>query len=610
MNKENKKFKGKIMNLQMGKQVIPLATERNKGNRKGGDVMTFYGDNNLYPNFLLQLYNDSPIHKGIVNSKVDYILGDDVVYKNSDKKADHKVNKDDTIESLLRKVVKDYIIFNYYAIEVIYNAVGEPVEYNHIPANTIRTNKNKSKFWFNADWYANQNDVIEFDGWSQNSIDGGYASKIYFFNAYTPSVNNTYPIPDYSGAIKSIQTDIDIRDFHSNNINNNFSASSIITFFNGEPTPEMQNTIQNTITNSYTGTDGKKIVLNFANEDSKSAEVTNISASDWNDAFMTLKENTINDIIVGHSLTSPLLAGISISGQLGANSELETAYTIFRNLYVINKRNEIVDSINTLFKGIFNDIDILDNGKLFKKELDSTVLTQIMTIDELRNLQDLPALPNNTGNRLIKVENPTVNAVLNTPVPAIPVNNTGKFSFNEENDEKMFQSVSHIGADSDEFIVLSSFLFADEVNNTKLTNYLISNAPFAGKSLIDIQKALNNDYSIQDIKVEIAKLIVTNVIDKTNLIDESDIKKAEKEIGKSDSTTKNKIEIRYSYEGPIDDKNRPFCAKLVRANKYYTRQEVQKMSEILGFDIFKHKGGKNCRHKWVANTVVKKGENK
>src|SRR5690606_5908238 len=249
--------------------------------------------------------------------------------------------------------------------------------------------------------YANSNQVVEFEGWTPTNIVDGYESKIYFYSAYTPSVNTTYPVPEYSGAIKSIQTDIDIRDFHSNNINNNFSASSIITFFNGEPPEDIKDSIENAITNSYTGKDGKKLIINFANEESKGAEVTNISASDWNDAFMTLKENTINDIIVAHSLTSPLLAGLSISGQLGANSELETAYTIFRNLYVINKRNEILNSINTLFSGVFNEIDVVDDGVLFKKELDSSVLTQIMSIDELREMQGLSPLPNGAGQRLI-----------------------------------------------------------------------------------------------------------------------------------------------------------------------------------------------------------------
>lgn len=604
MSENKKEFKGLIKNMSLAKQAIPYPNERNKGNRKGGDVMTFYGDINLYPNYLLSLYNNSPIHKGIVNSKVDYILGDDVIYKGTDQKAEHKVNSEETIETLLRKVVKDYIIFNYYAVEVIYNASGEAIEFNHIPASSIRTNKNKNKFWYCNDWYANQNEVVEFEGWTPSN--DGYASKIFFFSAYTPSVNNVYPVPDYSGAIKSIQTDIDIRDFHSNNINNNFSASSIITFFNGEPTEEIKDSIEKTITNSYTGTEGKKLIINFANEESKGAEVTNISASDWNDAFMTLKENTVNDIIVGHSLTSPLLAGISISGQLGANAELETAYTIFRNLYVINKRNEIINSINTLFKGVFNDIEILDSGQLFQKDLDSSTLIQIMTIDELREKQGLAPLPNNTGNRLI-------NDIPNVTAPEIPSQNN--FSKSEENDELLFQSVSHFGIEKDEYVHLRKHSFSSPEVDNRLTNYLINNSPFAGKSLKDIQSELlenGDEYTLQDIRKELAKLVNTRVIDYTNLIDSDDLRQAIKEQGTNNTNSPNinRIEIRYSYEGIADDKNRPFCAKLVRANKLYTREDIQEMSKVLGFDIYVHKGGKNCRHRWVANTVVRKGENK
>lgn len=601
MRKQNK-HNGTVMNLSFGQHITPLPTQKAKGNRKGNDVMIFYGDQNLYPNFLLELYNDSPIHKGVINSKVDYVLGEKIVYKNSDQEADFKVNSEDSINDLFRKITKDFIIFNYYAIEVIYNGVGEAVEHNHVPANLIRTNKAKNKFWYCDDWYLNSNQIVEFEGWKPKALNDDYSSKIYFYSAYTPSVNNVYPVPEYSGAIKSIETDIAIRDFHSNNINNNFSASSIITFFNGEPTEEIKATIEKSITNSYTGVNGKKLIVNFANEESKGAEVTNISASDWNDAFLTLKENTVSDIIVAHSLTSPLLAGISIAGQLGGNSELETAYTIFKNLYVINKRSEILNSLNVLFKGIFNELDIIDGGQLFKKELDSSVLIQIMTIDELREMQGLTKLENGTGQRLVN------------DVPGVTASSLGnaktEFSLDINNDddeaEKQFQSVAHIGLNKEDFTCLRKHKFSNEDN--RLINYLIEKSPYPGASLTSIKEALNNDFTIQEIRQEIAKLINARVIPMTQLIDSNDLRKSIIDNGNKvndDNQNLNRIEIRYSYEGPEDNKNRPFCAKLVRANKYYTREDIQQMSTVLGFDIYLNKGGGNCRHRWLANTVVR-----
>lgn len=604
-NNIKNKFKGDVINLSFAQKITPLPNQKPKGNRKGNDIMMLYGDNNLYPNFLLELYNDSPIHKGIVNSKLDYILGKDVIYADSQEKAEFKVNNEEKIGDLLNKVVKDFVIFNYYAVEVIYNGVGEAIEWNHIPANLLRTNKAKNKFWYCEDWYSNSNSTIEFNAWENRIKDENYASKIFFYSAYTPSVNGTYPIPDYSGAIKSIETDIAIRDFHSNNITNSFSPSSIITFFNGEPTEEIKSEIENGITNSYTGVNGKKILINFANEDSKASEVTNISPSDWNDSFLTLKDNTVADIIQAHSLTSPLLAGVSVAGQLGGNTELETAYQIFKNLYVLNKRNEIIKSINNLFYGIFQEIEIEDNGELFKKELDSSILQKIMTIDELREVQGLKPLNNNTGNRLI-------DDIPNVTAPALAPANFSKEKEKEAKEEdNRFELIQDFGLAKEDYIILNKEEFNKKMrfaHNNKLTTYLIDNSPFAGLNLKDIQDNLDDEFTIQEIKKEIAKLVVTKIIDVTELIEDVDIKEAKKEVEEveKDDLNINKIQILYSYDGVIDHLNRPFCSKLVQTNKFYSREDIQKMSEVLGFDIFIHKGGKNCRHRWTAHQVIKK----
>ncbi|VTP97724.1 hypothetical protein [Sphingobacterium daejeonense] len=95
------------------------------------------------------------------------------------------------------------------------------------------------------------------------------------------------------------------------------------------------------------------MLINFSDESGKGAEVTNISSSSFNDAFLTLKENTDADIVIGHSLPSPALAGIAIQGQLGANQTLTDAYSIFRANFVLNKRVEILKGLNKIVQRIF-----------------------------------------------------------------------------------------------------------------------------------------------------------------------------------------------------------------------------------------------------------------
>lgn len=76
------------------------------------------------------------------------------------------------------------------------------------------------------------------------------------------------------------------------------------------------------------------------------------------------------------------------------------------------------------------------------------------------------------------------------------------------------------------------------------------------------------------------------------------------------------ILIKYSYEGPQDDRNRPFCAKLLQLNRLYTRLEIESISQRLGYSVWDRRGGwwtkpngehsPTCRHIWKSNVVVRK----
>jgi len=84
------------------------------------------------------------------------------------------------------------------------------------------------------------------------------------------------------------------------------------------------------------------------------------------------------------------------------------------------------------------------------------------------------------------------------------------------------------------------------------------------------------------------------------------------------SEVKETVEIllRYSYEWnedvPLNERNsqdhpsRPFCAKLLELDRLYSRSDIETISERLGYSVWDRRGGDNCRHNWVANTVVRK----
>jgi hypothetical protein len=66
------------------------------------------------------------------------------------------------------------------------------------------------------------------------------------------------------------------------------------------------------------------------------------------------------------------------------------------------------------------------------------------------------------------------------------------------------------------------------------------------------------------------------------------------------------VKFRYKYVGPQDEKNRTFCAQMMRANRVFRIEDIIEMSNRNvnpvgpdGYDMFEWRGSFNCRHKWV-----------
>lgn len=55
----------------------------------------------------------------------------------------------------------------------------------------------------------------------------------------------------------------------------------------------------------------------------------------------------------------------------------------------------------------------------------------------------------------------------------------------------------------------------------------------------------------------------------------------------------------YYYSGPDDDKTRQFCKLMLKIDKVFSQEEIDKISEELNYDVLEYKGAYNCRHKWV-----------
>lgn len=313
---------------------------------KRGQGYIEFGERNDYPNYLLDLYNKSAKHNAIVRGKVNYIIGNGWAAKEADPAADafiKKVNRfDEGLNDLTRKVDIDLEIFGGAYLEIIWSEFGGQItDICHIDYTKIRSNKDNTEFWYKKDW-ADRKEKEEIIPAFNTTLRQG--KQIMYIKEYRPGMQ-TYALPGYMGALNYIESDIEVSKHVLGNAQTGFSASKLITLPNGEPSNEEKGNIERRFEKRFTGSDGKKFILNFVTDPARKAIVEDLGASDLTkEDFGKVDTMIQQNIFAGHQITTPSLFGISEPGKLGTRTEMRDGYEIFKNTYV-NDKQQFLESI-------------------------------------------------------------------------------------------------------------------------------------------------------------------------------------------------------------------------------------------------------------------------
>jgi len=55
----------------------------------------------------------------------------------------------------------------------------------------------------------------------------------------------------------------------------------------------------------------------------------------------------------------------------------------------------------------------------------------------------------------------------------------------------------------------------------------------------------------------------------------------------------------YYYDGPLDEKTRDFCKRMLKIDKVFSTTDIEILSNQLNYDVLKYRGSYNCRHRWI-----------
>lgn len=553
---------------------------------KAKGIYTF-GEDNLYPEFLIEMYNKSPKHNAIVSAKASYLAGVGTSIKGQDTaiiaKAQQKleaINAYESLDELKAKVADDLELFNGFALEVIWSRDKQKIsEIYHLPFQKIRKTLD-DKFAFCEDWSDRKCEIIEYNPFNPITRE---SKQLYYCQLYRAG-QGIYPLPDYVGGLKYIEIDTEVSNWHLNSIKNGFSAQTLIQMFKGYPTPEEARKTERALKKNYTGTDNAGgLIIQYNDPNEKESIINNLQPSDFDKQFDILNKTVQQEIFVSHKVNSPMLFGVRVEGQLGGRTELIEAYEMFQSAYVEPRQKKLDDALTYLFEYIAPVQLRTENKPPLGINYQELFTAGIIDRDEVRKELGF------TTQVKMAAQNP--------------------FGWDDEHDLQVFAKYGE-SADLYEEV---KFEFGDALNKA-LLNILAENPGLQTGDLVNLTKQ-----PAQNVMDALTELIKSDRI--APEVNGYKVTAKGRDLIKGLET---QLVVRYQYEkapgiegGILLPTSRDFCRKIVESNKVFSREDINQMSAELGYDVWKRRGGwyhnpktdtntPQCRHIFSQKVMIRK----
>ena len=365
---------------------------------KNKEWIEFGSDNNFF-NFLIEKANGSATNSACINSISQMIYGKGLSATDSARRPEQYARmislfkKDD-----LRKFAYDLKLSGQCAIQVIYSRDKKTIEkVEHLPIETLRAekcgadDKQVQAYYYFPKW----EDIKPSDKPLRipafGVSDTPKPIEILYVKPYEAGMYY-YSTPDYIGGIQYCELEIEVSNYHINNVRNGLSPSMMINFNNGVPDEETQVLTENKIKQKYQGTSraGTPIIAFNDNKES-AATIEAIQLSDAHNQYQFISDEAQGKILISHRIVSPMLLGIKDNSGFGNNAEeLKDSSILMNNMVIAPFQELLIDAFDRILS--FNNISL----NLYFKTL------QPLQFLDLDNVEDQETREEETGVKMSK----------------------------------------------------------------------------------------------------------------------------------------------------------------------------------------------------------------
>lgn len=319
---------------------------------KGREIVE-YGERNIYPYYLYNLYENVSVLKSVINGIADYACGNDI--KLDVPILEKKVNANlETVEDLVRKMVLSLETYGGFALNILRNAWGDIAEIYCLDFRTVRSDKKNTKFYYSTEWAdkgISRVSAIAYPAYDPD--DKTQASSIYYYKGGDYA---TYPTPVWGGAVVSAECLKHINEFNLNSLWNSLSSDYIINFNNGVPSDEEKEEIEENFNSKHTSfSNAGRAMMSFNDNYDTRTTVEAIPQTNFLDRYNSLYQTSIKDIFTAFR-AHPAIFGLPTENTGFNDSDLREGFKLFNRTVVL----PVQKLIKRTFERIFGAEDVIE----------------------------------------------------------------------------------------------------------------------------------------------------------------------------------------------------------------------------------------------------------
>jgi hypothetical protein len=322
--------------------TLPYVNGRNQTN---GYIP--FGQDNLFPELLNQIFYSSPLHGSIVGYKVNAAVGGgfNIVADRltpQDKLELYTLERKLNIKKVVPAVTQQLILHNRVYFKLCFDEKMKLTKIVNLSPEKLRVNLDRKRYYICDDW-SSRIGVQEIKRYTPTCRD---YEQLFVYEVDSIG-QDFYPLPSYSSALNYAFLSGELSYFAKSNIQNSVFPSFAMMFPKRPQSEEEKNMIRNTIDRLKGAANAGKAVAFFANSADQLPKIESLPTNGNDSLFQEASQLNTEQICFSHTI-DPILMGIRTTGSLGNGSDIKQAYIIFEKNVVMPLRDMVSDIFNEL----------------------------------------------------------------------------------------------------------------------------------------------------------------------------------------------------------------------------------------------------------------------